>query len=73
MSNKLEFHCPVCRAKQPLQETCRRCKADLGLVVRVRRRVEYLISEIEQAEVSGDQEREELLAAELQWLVPQRP
>jgi len=70
MSSKLEFRCPVCRAKQPLQENCRRCKADLRLVVRARRRVAYLLLEIEQVQASGSQEREELLTAELQWLAP---
>ena len=34
--------CPVCRARQPLSMQCRRCKADLELVYRARRRLEYL-------------------------------
>ena len=34
MSNESVFRCPVCRAKQPLQSQCRRCRADLRLVVR---------------------------------------
>jgi hypothetical protein len=70
MSNKPDFRCPVCRAKQPLQDNCRRCKADLRLVVRARRRVACLLSEIEQVQASGNQKREELLWAELQWLAP---
>lgn len=70
MSNNLPFRCPVCRAKQPLQPTCRRCKADLQLVVQVRRRIEYLRSELQQAQASGNQQREATLHAELRWLCP---
>jgi hypothetical protein len=29
-----EFQCPVCRAKQQLQPECRRCHADLTLLMR---------------------------------------
>lgn len=72
MSNEPDFRCPVCRAKQPLQETCRRCKADLSLVVRVHRRVEYLSAQREEARASGNREREEILTAELEWLAPTR-
>lgn len=39
---KIEFRCPVCRAKQVLSEECRRCKADLKLVYRARKRLAYL-------------------------------
>lgn len=70
MPDRLEFRCPVCRARQQLQECCRRCKADLRLVVRAHRRAGYLNTEIENARADGDWQREELLAAELQWLDP---
>ena len=30
-----EFACPVCGARQALSETCRRCRADLSLLVGV--------------------------------------
>lgn len=72
MSNDLELRCPVCRAKQPLQQTCRRCKADNGLVLRARRRIEYLLAEIEKVHANGDQQRAERLSAELKWLAPGR-
>jgi len=70
MSSNPDFRCPVCRAKQPLQTTCRRCKADLHLVAVARRRVEYLCAEIEKAQASGNHRREQHLALELQWLTP---
>ncbi|OED37086.1 hypothetical protein AB833_24930 [Chromatiales bacterium (ex Bugula neritina AB1)] len=38
----VNFQCPVCRARQPLQSQCRRCQADLSLVVKVRERINYL-------------------------------
>lgn len=31
MSAEFELVCPVCRAKQKMQPTCRRCSADLAL------------------------------------------
>jgi len=70
MSNSPNFHCPVCRAKQTLRATCRRCGADLRLVVGTRRRIEYLLSETEAARARGTHQREASLAAELQWLDP---
>lgn len=70
MSSDPAFHCPVCRAKQTLAETCRRCKADLRLVVRARRRVDYLRSQFEQAIARGDTQQAETLSAELRWLKP---
>ena len=70
MSNNLDFRCPVCRAKQTLHATCRRCNADLRLVASARRRIEYLLTEIEMAQASGNHQREASLAAELQWLAP---
>ena len=70
MSSDPPFHCPVCRAKQPLAETCRRCKADLGLVVRARRRIDYLRAQLEEAIAHGDAQQTETISAELRWLKP---
>lgn len=39
-----EFCCPVCRARQQLSPKCRRCQADLTLVVKARLRLAYLRS-----------------------------
>lgn len=70
MSSDPAFHCPVCRAKQALAETCRRCKADLRLVVRARRRVDYLRAQLEQAIAHGDAQQAATISAELRWLAP---
>lgn len=70
MSDDLVISCPVCRAKQTLRNTCRRCKADLSLVLRVYRRVEYLRLQQEQAIANNDQNRAQAISAELQWLAP---
>jgi hypothetical protein len=72
MSNDPPFRCPVCRASQALSETCRRCRADLRLVVRARRRLEYVLRLQAEAVAAGDGEREQLLADELRWLAPGR-
>lgn len=72
MSNNHAFRCPVCRASQRPQATCRRCDADLRLVAGALRRVEYLLSEIEKAQASGDHQRKEGLILELRWLAPHR-
>jgi hypothetical protein len=72
MSVESEFRCPVCRAAQPLQETCRRCQADLRLVVRVQRRLAYVEQQRAAALASGDEALHQQLAAELRWLAPSR-
>ena len=68
MSAEPDFRCPVCRAAQALQETCRRCRADLRLVMLAHRRLAYVKQAW--ALARGDDERELRLAAELQWLAP---
>lgn len=70
MSAEAEFRCPVCRAAQTLREVCRRCQADLSLVVRAHHRLAYLQEQRAHARASGDQERERQVAAELHWLAP---
>lgn len=72
MSNSDVFQCPVCRASQTLRDTCRRCKADLRLVMRAYKRVEYVLKQREQAIAQGNQELLNALSAELQWLAPNR-
>ncbi|HEY4261803.1 MAG TPA: hypothetical protein VGM98_16650, partial [Schlesneria sp.] len=67
-----DFRCPVCRAAQTLREICRRCQADLSLVVRARRRLAYLRQQQEQALSAGDDRRVQQLVAELRWLAPSR-
>jgi hypothetical protein len=70
MSDDPPFRCPVCRASQTLRETCRRCAADLTLVVRAHRRLAYVNREHAEALVGGENDRVRLLAGELRWLVP---
>ena len=70
MSNSPDFRCPVCRARQALTDACRRCQADLRLVVRAHRRVAHLMSQQRQARVDGDRLLEQSLAAELRLLAP---
>lgn len=72
MSADRDFRCPVCRAAQALRETCRRCEADLSLVVRAHRRLADVKRQLEQARASGHSERARQLAAELRWLAPPR-
>lgn len=72
MSDDPAFRCPVCRARQTLRETCRRCQADLRLVARAHRRVAYLTAQREQARGNGDRELERIFADELHWLAPAR-
>jgi hypothetical protein len=70
MADEPSFRCPACRARQPLREECRRCQADLSLMVRAHRRVHYLMCQQQQARATGDQQLDQGLAAELQLLAP---
>ncbi len=70
MSDDPPFRCPVCRASQSLSDTCRRCRADLKLVVSAYRRLAYIQRERDAVRSAGDNERERLILAELQWLSP---
>jgi hypothetical protein len=70
MSAESTFRCPVCRASQTLREECRRCQADLSLVVRARRRLSHLIMRRGEARSAGDDERSRQIDAELRWLAP---
>ncbi len=72
MSAEPNLRCPVCRALQPLQETCRRCAADLQLVILAHSRVTYLKNQLIQARTREDTKREQQLLTELHWLKPAR-
>ncbi len=39
-----DFRCPACRARQPVQDACRRCQADLTMLAKIHRRIDYLIN-----------------------------
>jgi hypothetical protein len=72
MSAEPPFRCPVCRASQPLCETCRRCQADLRLVKLAHLRLAYVKRQQAEAISRGDMVRETTLANELRWLAPSR-
>jgi len=65
-----EFRCPVCRARQTLQPECRRCHADLTLVVKARHRAEHLFVALQQAREDRDFAAQHQLAKELRLLHP---
>lgn len=70
MSADSSFRCPVCRASQTLRETCRRCQADLGLVMRAHLRLAYVKRQQAETIAHSDREREQILAGERRWLDP---
>jgi hypothetical protein len=70
MSDEPSFRCPVCRASQDLRDVCRRCQADLSLVVRAHRRLAWLRQSL--AEAGDDVARVQRIEAELRWLAPNR-
>lgn len=72
MSDDSTFRCPVCRASQTLRETCRRCQADLSLIVRAHRRMEYVRRLQADSVAHGDLTQAQRCRAELQWLAPSR-
>ncbi|QDV40721.1 hypothetical protein Enr13x_05570 [Stieleria neptunia] len=67
-----DFRCPACRAKQPLQPVCRRCDADLSLLVRATEHVAALIARHEQARAQADHHAMETTARQLALLAPKR-
>lgn len=71
MTDRLEdFRCPVCRARQILQPECRRCHADLSLVVKAQQRARYLYLALLQARQDNDFTAEQQLSSELRLLRP---
>ena len=71
ISSKAEsnFRCPVCRAGQTLQNKCRRCKADLSLVVLAHQRVNFLLRLLNRAEGLSAAQRQRF-QSELELLSP---
>jgi primosomal protein N' len=65
-----EFRCPVCRAQQPLQPVCRRCHADLSLVVKAHQHAAQLYVALQQARMDSDSARQHQLTEELRQLRP---
>lgn len=48
------MRCPVCRAENALDLACRRCKADLALLVQLERQRQALVSASREALALGD-------------------
>ncbi|MBI2806163.1 MAG: hypothetical protein HYX68_14370 [Planctomycetes bacterium] len=48
------MRCPVCKAENALDVTCRRCKADLSLLVTLEDSRAYALAEAAQAAAAGD-------------------
>ncbi len=64
------FQCPACRAKQPLQDACRRCGADLQLLAQAQRRVAWLIQKRQTAIASANLDQAMKYERELRLLKP---
>lgn len=68
MSKSNPLQCPACRARQPLQDRCRRCAADMTLLVKIRRRIDWLNEQRDQALRSGQADRVQEISKELKLL-----
>jgi len=62
------IRCPVCRARQTPQATCRRCRADLDLFLKAVASRSEAGRRLAEAEQSGDAVTAESLRGYLQWL-----
>ena len=67
-----EFRCPVCKARQTLQPECRRCHADLSLVVKAHQRADHLYAALKEARQERDFSRQHQLTKELRLFAPGR-
>lgn len=67
-SHEVTIRCPVCRARQPPQGICRRCRADLQLFVQAVASRSEATRWLEEAEQAGDAVTAESLRGYLQWL-----
>jgi hypothetical protein len=63
-----ELRCPVCRAAQTPQPQCRRCGADLALLVHALDAIRDAQQQLEQARRSGDVLQQRRLQQYLDWL-----
>lgn len=71
MTNENELACPVCRAKQAYQTECRRCGADLTLLIKALRSAQAAQRQLEQSLRAGYANSEVALKY-LRWLSPSR-
>ena len=68
---KQSLRCPACRALQQRQDQCRRCRADLSLVVRAYDRLLFLQHRYQQSLQLGEAKQSARLLAEIRQLHPQ--
>lgn len=64
----LEICCPVCRARQSARPECRRCAADLTLLVHALESGRVARERLVQATTAGDQASVQRLRRYLAWL-----
>lgn len=62
--------CPVCRARQPLQASCRRCEADLQLYVKALQSLRLAEQHVAEARSGPDELRRHTAQRYLDWLRP---
>ena len=72
-SDDHELRCPVCRAAQTPRPQCRRCGADLGLLVRALDAIRKTQQQLEQACQSGDVWQQRNQQEYLVWLTGMKP
>jgi len=60
--------CPVCRATQAARQVCRRCSADLALLVRVNNSSLAARRRLAEAVAAGDDVAQARLRRYLRWL-----
>jgi hypothetical protein len=70
MPDEITITCPVCRANQPAQPTCRRCRADLTLLVKAVRSLHRARQDYDEAQRAGDSQRAARTLQYLKWLNP---
>jgi hypothetical protein len=70
MTSVASLKCPVCKARQELQSTCRRCGADLALYLQALRSVEIARRQYRQARQNGSPQQAAGAISYLTWLKP---
>lgn len=70
MPDEADMDCPVCRARQQRQPTCRRCDADLSLYVKALRSLDTARQRHREACQSGDRQLRDATQRYLNWLGP---
>ncbi len=63
-----DFRCPVCRARQSPQTQCRRCGADLTMLLHALASLHAAQQELEEARSLNDHSREHQQQRYLNWL-----